>query len=203
MKKKLIALVMVLALVIGGAIGGTIAWLTTYTETITNTFTIGDINIELEETTPIAFDIVPGDKKEKDPKVTVKANSENAYVFVKVVVADNEVNSKTVVQWAAAAGWNYVVAGVDTDSTGVDFSKNGTYYFYRMYNQTNADMTENVLLNNEIQINSAIVKGDVTALTSAKPTLSFTAAAIQSDNIVDLADAWSKLPIEFTPPQSN
>lgn len=195
MKKKLIALVVVLALVVGGAIGGTIAWLTTNTETITNTFTIGDINIELKETTSTAFDIVPGDTKAKDPKVTVKANSENAYVFVKVVVANNEVNSKTVVQWAAAADWKYIVGGAE--QTPGDLNKNGTYYFYRMYAKTNTDVTENVILNNEITINSAIEKGDVSALTAAKPKLSFTAAAVQSDNIGGLLEAWNALPADF------
>ena len=43
--------VLALTLLIGCSLGGTIAWLMDKTETVTNTFTVGDINIDLTETT--------------------------------------------------------------------------------------------------------------------------------------------------------
>lgn len=64
-----------LVLVIGCAVGGTIAWLTAQTDPVVNTFTYGDINIDLKETTGNDYKIIPGVDIEKDPKVTVKANS--------------------------------------------------------------------------------------------------------------------------------
>ncbi|MBS6457766.1 MAG: hypothetical protein KH544_07255 [Firmicutes bacterium] len=54
------------------------AYLTSKTQVITNTFTVGNINIELTETKPEnqQAKIIPGVDIVKDPKVTVKANSE-------------------------------------------------------------------------------------------------------------------------------
>ena len=50
MKKKIVSLVLVFALALALGIGGTVAWLTAQTQSVVNTFTIGDINIELDET---------------------------------------------------------------------------------------------------------------------------------------------------------
>lgn len=95
---KPLAVFLALTLLVGCAVGGTIAWLTGQTDAVTNTFTVGDINIELDEsstTTSASGEIkknylfVPGDTLEKDPKVTVKANSEDCYLFVKVTSTNN------------------------------------------------------------------------------------------------------------------
>lgn len=201
MKKRTIALVLALALVVGGAIGGTIAWLTATTTTITNTFTVGDINIELTESTGTEYPYIPGKTMEKDPKVTVKSGSENAYVFLKVTVENNVVGDITVIQWAVANGWNYMVNGVATDANDVDFTMNGTYYFYRTYTKSEADVDYQVLAGGtygQVTANSAITKNQVdTILESTEPTLSFAAAAVQSDNIADLAAAWAARPTGF------
>ena len=58
--KKSIALVLALVLVVGGVVGGTIAWLTDETEEIKNTFTVGNIDIELAETTT-NYKMIPGE----------------------------------------------------------------------------------------------------------------------------------------------
>ena len=50
MKKKLIVICAVVALALAAIVGGTLAYFTD-TKTATNTFTVGDINIKLEETT--------------------------------------------------------------------------------------------------------------------------------------------------------
>lgn len=71
-------------LVVGCAVGGTIAWLTATTEPVVNTFTYGKIKIELTETTGTEYKIIPGVNISKDPKVTVKADSEACWLFVKV-----------------------------------------------------------------------------------------------------------------------
>ena len=69
---KALALVLVVVLLFGGALGGTLAWLTAKTDTVTNTFTVGDINIDLTETTT-DYKLVPGNTIAKDPTVTVKS----------------------------------------------------------------------------------------------------------------------------------
>jgi predicted ribosomally synthesized peptide with SipW-like signal peptide len=87
MKKKSI-LTIVLSLVLVGVIsvGATMAYLTSMTDIKVNTFTIGDVKIQLDEPKWDAKDashnFVPGVTLPKDPTVTVKANSEDCYVFM-------------------------------------------------------------------------------------------------------------------------
>ena len=47
--KKVFAMLLALALVVGCGIGGTIAWLMDTTDAVTNTFTVGDVDIEVDE----------------------------------------------------------------------------------------------------------------------------------------------------------
>ena len=83
MKKRTLALILALVLVFGAAVGGTIAYLTDTTDPVTNTFTVGNIDITLAETKD-DFKMVPGCDIAKDPKVTVTANSEDCWLFVKI-----------------------------------------------------------------------------------------------------------------------
>ena len=82
LKPMLIAMAVVLLL--GCVTGGTLACLTSTTGAVTNTFTVGDINITLDETTS-DYKMIPGYTIAKDPKVTVAANSEKCYLFVKEI----------------------------------------------------------------------------------------------------------------------
>lgn len=89
MKKKATIAVVALALVLCFAIGGTLAWLVDESDKVVNTFTYGDINIDLSETTGEKYKMIPGNDITKDPKVTVEANSEACWLFVKVEKSDN------------------------------------------------------------------------------------------------------------------
>ena len=82
MKKK-IALLMACVMAFGVAVGGTLAWLTDKTQDVKNVFTPSDINITLGETTK-DYQMIPGHSIAKDPKVSVLANSEACWLFVKV-----------------------------------------------------------------------------------------------------------------------
>lgn len=200
---KSIAVVLVLVLVLGCAIGGTIAWLTDKTDEVQNTFTVGDINIDLTETGTDAngkknYDIVPGDTETKDPKVTVEANSEACWLFVKVIETNNlEVNvigsdpvtKEKVLQYS-------VITGTDgwTKLDGVD----NVYYREVDAATAKAGVSYYVLTNNQVKISENVTKSHFDTLTANKPTLTFTAYAIQSANLadqdndgnVDAADAW-------------
>ena len=95
-KKLLKALGVVLAAValVVVSVLGTMAWLTSTTDKFVNTITVGNVFIELSETnvngddTPLtnSYAVVPGVATDKDPKVTVLANSAKAYVRVLVTV---------------------------------------------------------------------------------------------------------------------
>ena len=81
-RSKALLLTLCAVLLVAVSVPGTMAYLTSKTQVITNTFTVGNINIELTETKPESkpeskqAKIIPGVDIEKDPKVTVKANSE-------------------------------------------------------------------------------------------------------------------------------
>lgn len=177
---KTFVAMLALVLVIGCAVGGTVAWLTAQTGPVVNTFTYGDIDIELTETKPEnqQAKIIPGVDIEKDPKVTVKANSEACYLFVKVEQTGNFVDGK--VSYSIADGWTALEG------------ENGVYY--REVAATTADMDFYVLKNNKITVSDKLTKGDIQNLSGANktPKLTFTAYAVQQDGIVDADTAWTK-----------
>lgn len=173
MKKKLTVSLAVLALVACMAAGATLAWLTAKTSSVTNTFTYGDINIELKETTGESYKMVPGNTIAKDPKVTVKANSEACWLFVKVEKSDNFDKFMT---YGIADGW--------TKLDGVD----GVYY--REVASPTDDTVFDVLKDNSVTVKTTVTKEQFNSLTS-NPTLTFTAYACQKDNVSTATQAWN------------
>lgn len=175
MKKKTLALVLALTLLVAGVVGGTLAWLTDRTAEVKNTFTVGDINIGLTETTT-DYKMVPGNTIAKDPTVTVKANSEACWLFVKVTKSEN---LDTFITYAIAEGWT-ALPGVD-----------GVYY--REVPASAADQTFSVLAGNAVTVNNTVTKAMLTATDFANPTLTFKAYAVQKDNVASASDAWAKV----------
>ena len=169
-----------LVLVIGCAAGGTVAWLVATTDSVTNTFTYGDINIELAETKPVnqQAKIIPGVDIEKDPKVTVKANSEACWLFVKVEKTGTFVDGK--VTYAIADGW--------TKLTGTNIPES---VYYREVGAAITDQEFYVLKDNKVTVSSELTKTEIQNTTAA-PKLTFTAYAVQKDGIDDVAAAWAK-----------
>ena len=174
MKKKLTVSLAVLALVACMAAGATLAWLTAKTSSVTNTFTYGDINIELKETTGESYKMVPGNTIAKDPKVTVKANSEACWLFVKVEKSDNFDDFMT---YGIADGWT-ALAGVD-----------GVYY--REVASPTDDTVFDVLSGNSVTVKDSVTKEDFAGLKGTMPTLTFTAYACQKDNVTTATQAWN------------
>ena len=175
LKPMLIAMAVVLLL--GCVTGGTLAWLTAKTDKVVNTFTVGDINIDLAESPNLDLKMIPGHTITKDPVVTVKANSEKCYLFIKVTESDNfdDFMSYAVIETTDdVPAWNKV--------TGQD----GVYY--RVVEASNADQTFNVLVNNQVTVKDSVTKSDMNGLTTTTeddkivtnyPTLTFQAAAVQ------------------------
>ena len=89
MKKKVLLCAAAISLALCCSVGGTLAWLSAKTAPVRNTFTIGDIDIDLTETTGETYIMVPGNDLAKDPKVTVKAGSEDCWLFIKIEKSDN------------------------------------------------------------------------------------------------------------------
>lgn len=177
---RLVVAMLAVTLLIGCAIGGTVAWLTAKTDPVVNTFTYGDINIKLTETKPANREakIIPGVNIEKDPKVTVKANSEACWLFVKVEEAGTFVTDK--VTYSIDTGWTKL-----TGVTGVD------NVYYREVGAVTANAEYAVLKDNKVTVSDTLTKEDIQNITN--PTLTFTAYAVQKDGIDTVEAAWEKV----------
>ena len=176
---KMFVTMLAVVLLVGCIIGGTVAWLTDQTDSITNTFTYGDINIELTESTGESYKIIPGVNIEKDPKVTVKANSEDCWLFVEVKEEGTFVANK--VTYSIDDGW--------TQGDGTNIPAN---VYYRSVDAVKADTDFAVLKDNKIYVSEELSKSEIPSIT-AQPKLTFTAYAVQKAGIDTAAAAWAKV----------
>jgi len=95
--KKVIALTLCAVMLVVGSVAGTLAYLQD-TATVTNTFTVGSVDITLDEAkvteygkvegntrvTANEYKLVPGHLYVKDPTIHVTAGSEECWLFVEV-----------------------------------------------------------------------------------------------------------------------
>lgn len=127
--KKLLSLLCVMVLTAAIAVGGTLAYLTSQ-DSVTNTFTVGKVAIVLDEAdtdgsktnTTVegrdkanAYKLYPGQSYAKDPTITVAADSEECWLFVKVTngIEEIEDSENTIAYQMATKGWTLV--GGETD----------------------------------------------------------------------------------------
>ena len=204
---KSTALVLALVLLVGGVIGGTVAWLTDKTESVQNTFSTSDITITLQghtydatehkltdqttETGVTNYKMVPGWTIPKDPWVTVQANSEDCYLFIKVEEANNFDNFMS---YAIDTAWKELpnVDGVYyMEVTGVTENKTFAILGAGSGKWDNVDYSWSA---NQVLTNPNVTNEMMDAATSA-PGLSFTAYAVQlykSQGVkFEVADAWN------------
>lgn len=196
-RKKILVLTVCAMVLITGSVLGTMAWLTAETDEVVNTFTYGNINIDLdehvydpdqnalgEELTKSAdnYLIIPGIDLPKDPFVTVKAGSEDCYLFVKVEESEGFAKGK-------------VTYAVDESWTKGDGTKIPANVYYRQVSQPAADVSYNVLKDNKIFVSENLTKDEVKEMqqSQVRPTLKFTAYAIQAEGIDSVETAWSQI----------
>lgn len=227
MKNKKAAVMLACALAVGCAIGGSLAWLTDQTGNVTNTFSVGDINIDLKEhdyvpesktldtekkpvTENVDYVFVPGDTLPKDPFVTVGANSEDCYLFVKVSGINNTHKdlSGRIIDWTVsphleeqnekADGWTkYELKTEYEDDAKTVVS---TEYWYCKVLNSSADQIWYILQNDSITVNRLVTKDMVSDIKNKKPQVVLTAAAVQVANLADseeedanVAAAWEQV----------
>lgn len=201
-KTKLLAIVLAMVLVFGCAAGGTLAWLKATTDSVVNTFTVGDINIDLKEHELLTdgtlgdklvienrnYKMVPGNKLPKDPFVTVEANSEACWLFIQVT---KSANFDTYMGFTVDVGPDSWTALGGEGNDGV---------YYREVDATGTDaVTFNVLkgegtegfANGYVQVHNSVTKTQLEDARADAPTLTFTAYAVQKDNVASAADAWA------------
>lgn len=194
MKTKSKALLMTLCavLLVAASVLGTMAYLTSQ-DSVTNTFSIGKINITLDEkavdvngdelaNTPRRdaneYKLMPGHTYIKDPTVHVTANSEDSWIFVKVEngIAAIEADTKIAAQ-IEAKGWMKL-----TDANG-DVVAN---VYYKEYTKNAAQQDLIVFENFKIADNI----GAGTLKDYENKTITITAYAVQKDGFANAKAAW-------------
>ena len=187
--KKTLTLVLSFVLVIALTIAGTIAYLTSTPGAVTNTFTIGKVEITLDEAkvteygvedgdsrvTANTYKLIPGHEYKKDPTVHVQPGSEACYVFVKVenaISALEAAGDTTIAKQILANGWTELEAGV--------------YYKEQAAVAADADVVDLVVFGTFTLADDA----DVSGITDE--SIVITAYAIQQDGLT-AAEAWAAL----------
>ena len=177
------------------------AWLVTKTEPIVNTFTYGDINITLSEgdtnkdgdgnPNTNTYPMIPGHKITKDPLVTVKAGSENCWLFVKF---EKSANFDQFMEYSMILD-DPATTTVLEGWTALDPTTN---VYYMPINKADNDAEFYIIKDNTVSVKETVTKEMLNALdangASDYPTLTVTAYAVQRDNNIDTAsDAWAKI----------
>lgn len=185
MKKGLI-LILSIVMVVCISISATLAYLFVETTPVENTFEYGDINITLDESEDLDLKMIPGNTITKDPAVTVLKDSEACWLFVKI---DKSANFDDFMTYEIADGWTALPGE--------------TNVYYREVPATEADTEFAVLKDNEVLVKATVLKTELNALTEGTmPTLTFTAYAVQKDNVASADDAWKLVGTEGLPANS-
>lgn len=200
LNKKIITMlsvfIMLAMVVIGRSVSGTVAWLVSKPESRLSTFTLGDINITLTESDfgsqPIK--IIPGIDIKKNPKVTVIANSEACWLFVKV-------EERNWPDFKEKNGTRKVSYSVAVDDNGWIALENNPGVYFREVSAEDAQkgIDYTVLAGDEscpsgvIKVSQELTKAEINSISSYgnQPSLTFTAYAVQRAGIDTAAAAWA------------
>lgn len=203
MKKKiLLASIVALSLALLVAVGGSIAYLIDVAAPLQNTFAPSDVNIKLTENNN-TYKIIPGTTELKNPTVTLEKTDIDSYVFIKVVenngivtytAADN--TEKTTkfsdfITYVIADGWKYYQQADGTTVAGVYYREvtantNGSYTILKCVNTTHTSC------DGCVSYPTTITKEMMNALGTNSPTLTFSAAVVQKDNL-SVQEAYAQL----------
>lgn len=200
MKKfKALLVVACALLLVAASVFGTMAYLTSK-DTVTNTFTVGKVEITLDEAkvdlngtavTPDervknnSYKLMPGHSYTKDPTVHVDAASEDSWIFVKVengiaafeaATSSEEGGYKKIADQIVAKGWTALdsVAGV----------------YYKSYDKSTTGANLVVFENFKMADNANEVNGwgNISADTTK---VTVTAYAVQKDGFENANAAWT------------
>lgn len=184
-KKNLATMVVTLALVAAVGVGATLAYLSSTTGTLTNTFTVGKgIEIkqdESDESTPENpddrtedgnnyTDIQPGEVLTKDPTVTVKANSTECYVFMKLDGADALVAKNFSINGFDGSKW-IKVSGEEGSTL------DGVYRYYTTVAESDKDQVLEPLFT------EVVYSADVDGVAEELPDVTIISCAVQAKNL--------------------
>ena len=207
-RSKALLLTLCAVLLVAATIFGTMAYLTS-TDTVTNTFTVGKVNIKLDEAkanpdgTLVAnanrvkenqYKLLPGHTYNKDPMVTVLGGSESSYV--KMTVTFSKANELDAIFAPDGADMLKIFNGYDATkwtykgNTKDETANTRTYEFW--YKEAVGAPDGDVAL--DALFDSITVPGTITGAQLATiegMTITVNAYAIQADGFADAAAAWA------------
>lgn len=218
MKKKILVACLCVALAVLTIAGTTLAYLTSHDQ-VTNTFTVGNVQITLDEAQvnadgkPInkdgtvvadladaervqknSYKLIPGHTYTKDPMVTVLEGSESSYI--KMTVTFSKAAELDAIFAPNGADMTSIFTGYNADNwiakgnTKDTAANTRTYEFW--YKETVAAPTANVAL--DALFDSITVPGSITntqLATIANMTITVNAYAIQADGFATPEAAWA------------
>lgn len=208
MKKKLLIMSVAMVLVCAFAVGMTLAYLTS-TDRVVNTFTVGNVQIKLDEAkvnldgTPVqdadrvkanSYKLIPGHTYTKDPTVTVLSGSESSYIKMTVtftkadaldaIFAPTGADLTSIFNGYNSANWIY--KGNTEDTT----AKTRTYEFW--YKEPVAAPTADEALDalfDSITVPHTITNDQLATIQGM--TITVNAYAIQADGFQTPEAAWA------------
>lgn len=198
MLKKIIAWTLVVALTATLAIGGTLAYLTDR-DSEANVFTVGDVNIDLNEEFNQGSALIPGVNIEKKPTIT-NVGPNRAWVWATVAVPANLAD---VIDFSGeGAGWKAWTKAPNT--TEIDSMDYALYTILYSAPLDVGDVTDvlftNVALNQNVDIDPngdwyTVTDGDAHPLnwnnSNGDPIIYVSAYAIQTEGFTDVNAAYA------------
>ena len=213
-KSKILLLMLCAVALVAASVLGTLAYLTS-TDTVTNTFTVGKVQIKLDEAEvdamgePVeasngrvkanSYKLLPGHEYVKDPTVHVDADSESCWVFV---VVDNQIaNLEARATEKMANGTDYVPINDQIVAKGwaLISADSNVYLYYKEYTKGQADndlevfsnfMISGAVTGDTLAEYAPITTGEGEAAVTTYKSIVVTAYAVQKDGFDTAADAW-------------
>ena len=207
--KKTLTVILALVLVVVMSVAGTVAYLTS-SDTVTNTFTVGNVQIKLDEAKANAdgtlvagadrvkansYKLIPGHTYNKDPMVTVLKDSESSYIkmtvtFTKAAELDaiftpNGADMTSIFNGYDSANWIYKGNTEDTENN----TRTYEFWYKEAVAAPDADVALDALFDS-ITVPGSIKNDQLKTIEGM--TITVNAYAIQADGFNDAADAWSK-----------
>jgi len=191
MKKKIIALALVLCLAAVAVVGGTLAYFTDVADA-TNTFTVGNVDIELTEPNweetgkEEAKDAYPGEPLAKDPKV-INEGANPCFVRISVSNLDQYVEKYgegAMIDYRT----NYAVGQTSEDWT---YHTDGYFYYEKVLGvgETTSVVFDSIVIPVEVENSEAaqpiVVTAQAVQAQGARPSFS----AVEAMTVAEIA-AW-------------
>lgn len=206
-KSKILITVLCAVLLVVASVVGTLAYLTSESKVV-NTFTVGNVNITLDEADvnengvvvsnarvkENKYHLVPGQTYVKDPTLTVKAKSEASYVRVLLsidhasefdaIYAPNQADLTTIFNGYDATNWVY-------EAVTRDMVKNTVTYEFRYKEIVAKSETDTVLdaLFDSVTVPGNFDSDDMASIADLKITV--IGHAIQATGFANEDAAWS------------